>query len=523
MIDESLYLTTHEAALAVVATAMKKARLLLDTLAINSLMGGILFASGGMLHVLVQSHCPALYEANPGIVELIQGMLYPIGLFYVVLMGVDLFNSNILFFSVGLARGAVSILDLLISWLVSWWLNLVGTIFVCYVICDYSHVTRSQLWIDGSIAILESKLLFSFLETLIKSMAGNFYVCLAIYLQLMAKPLHVKFLMMALPIFTFVSLGFTHSVADMYMIVIGLINGAPFSVATVAWKLFLPSALGNIIGGSFFGLVIPWYLHIVVVERDQRMLHLPLYEMRDEQPELNQDSRVVRVETHAGVPLTEEDAPLLEKHQVSSGLSMMSQNEDNLARAYTTRSSHRREQQMSPANVFPVYGMGPPSERERSIASGAKIDDDEIDGERRPTATFVGEQIKRTLSRRLTPKKDLEASLGRSQSVRTHRDSVSSISIPRQLKRFSFSRTFSDGPTQLKDYNTRLLNAGVTQKAMMASNEAAGAAEYMPRRPESARMVRTTSERAPDSIIEKPLDSCDPSTTPSVQNYCPGS
>ena len=43
-----------------------------------------------------------------------------------------------------------------------------------------------------------------------------------------------------------------------------------------------------------FGVVITWYLHIYVVERDRAALNLPQYELRDEQPELNQDSRVVR-------------------------------------------------------------------------------------------------------------------------------------------------------------------------------------------------------------------------------------
>ncbi|KGK32416.1 hypothetical protein JL09_g6977, partial [Pichia kudriavzevii] len=33
----------------------------------------------------------------------------------------------------------------------------------------------------------------------------------------MVKPLHVKFLMIFLPIFTFVSMGFSHAVADMFM------------------------------------------------------------------------------------------------------------------------------------------------------------------------------------------------------------------------------------------------------------------------------------------------------------------
>ena len=35
-------------------------------------------------------------------------------------------------------------------------------------------------------------------------------------------------------------------------------------------------------------------MHIFVVEQDRKKLELPEYELRDEQPELNQDSRVVR-------------------------------------------------------------------------------------------------------------------------------------------------------------------------------------------------------------------------------------
>lgn len=81
MIDETLYLTTHETALAVVATAMKKARLSLDTLVINSFMGGLLFTSGGMLHVMIVSECPETWKTNPGFVLLLQGLMYPIGLF----------------------------------------------------------------------------------------------------------------------------------------------------------------------------------------------------------------------------------------------------------------------------------------------------------------------------------------------------------------------------------------------------------------------------------------------------------
>lgn len=481
MVDESLYLTTQEAALAVVATAMKKARLLIDTLAVNSIMGGIFFTAGGMLHVMVESRCPELFETNPGIVQLIQGLVYPIGLFYVVVMGVDLFNSNILFFTVGLARRAVSVVDLLISWTVSWWLNLVGNIFVCYVICHFSGVSSLPLFVEGSKSIVETKASATFVQTLLKGMAGNFFVCLAIYLQLMAKPLHVKFLMMLLPIFTFVSMGFTHSVADMYMIIIGLINGANVSVATAAWKLFLPGALGNIIGGAAFGLVVPWYLHLYVVERDQRRLHLPQYELRDEQPELNQDSRVVRVRPQDEEPNIDAALEKTEDFETSSSGSA-SPNEllaRVLSRVSTVRSHPSRHVEMSPANVFPVYGMGSPSEREQSIALGPKPEKDDdasvmVRDENRPAADLLGDRLRRTLTRTVT-RRDLEAG----RSLPLSRRSVSSITIPRQLRRFSFGRATSVSQRELNDMNSTYNRVGMTSKAAGAANEAAGVSDYL--------------------------------------------
>ncbi|KAG0656600.1 hypothetical protein C6P45_002639 [Maudiozyma exigua] len=130
MVDDSNYLTPHEAALAVVATCMKKARLQLDTLIINSILGGVLFSSGSVLYVAIHSENLDLLSNNPGILNLIGGLTYSVGLFYVVILGAELFNSNILFFSVGLLRNAATIYDLLISWFFSWLGNIAGSLFV---------------------------------------------------------------------------------------------------------------------------------------------------------------------------------------------------------------------------------------------------------------------------------------------------------------------------------------------------------------------------------------------------------
>lgn len=478
--DDS-YSTNNEAALAVVATSMKKSRLPIEVLLVNSFMGGLLFSTGGMISVVLESYNPGLKENNPGIIVLLQGFAYPIGLFYVVITGTDLFNSNILFFSVGLVRGAVSILDLIISWLVSYWMNLVANIFVCYVICHFSHISQKEDFVKGSIEALMQKASFSFVDNLIKGMAGNFFVCLGIYLQIMVRPVHVKFLMLLLPIVSFVSIGFTHSVADMYILLVGLINHAPISVGKVAWKIMLPGALGNIIGGSFFGIVIPWYLHLYSVERDQRKLNLPEYDARDEQPQINSDSRVVknrpRTITEEFEEVPESYPTKSEKHESSSLSSNnnvsvappeqlvddISGYPENLIKISSRASGvsrfsvgSARYAAKSPKNVFPVYGMAPPSERERSIASGMNVDtiDEDLDSihtgktefqndDDSTSATYIGDHIKNFLSNLTVNKqnKDIESQnqyrppMNRSHSTQSHRAVSRSHSTPHAIGR----------------------------------------------------------------------------------------
>lgn len=421
MIDDTYFITPHETALATVATSMKKARLRLHTLIINSIVGGILFSSGSFLYMSVHVDNPDTWSKNPGFLNLLGGLTFGIGLFYVVITGADLFNSNILFFSVGLFRGAVTIYDLLISWFVSWLGNIAGCLFVSYVFVHLSKTSGSKLWVEGSRKLAEDKASFTFMETFLKGIAGNFYVCLAVYLQLMAKPIHVKFLCILLPIFTFVSIGFSHVVADMGILYVGMLNGAHVSVGKYIWKLLIPCSLGNMIGGAAFSLVIPFYLHLITVENDRKQLALPEYEARDEQPELNVDSRVVRIspqehrefeddddDSSSDSNTVTEDKPIEKPHSsdIDAGLlrnrlsrggtqqssdsdlsnSIYTQNseyeeapkpfnppsitltdaDNQLLRRTSTRTT-RRGYVRSPPGVFPVRGMGDPLTRERTI------------------------------------------------------------------------------------------------------------------------------------------------------------
>lgn len=373
MVDETNYITPHEAALTIVATAMKKSRLKLDILIVNSIIGGLLFSAGGMLGLCAQAENPGLLESNPGIIHLIQGLVFPIGLFFVTIMGSELFNSNVLFFTVGICRGAVNIFDLLTSWCISWVFNLGGSLFMCYVICHLSGVTNEPLYKTGSIEIAEAKCKLTFIQTFIRGIAGNFCVCFSAYLQLLAKPLHVKFFLLLLPTFTLATMGFTHVVSDMFLIPMGMIEGANIPIGTFIWKTLISATLGNIVGGMFFALVIPFYLHLVIVERDRKLLKLPAFNAKDEQPELVMDSRVIR--------MNEEQ-----------------ENEEYFGRPSLIRRNTRKSFR-SPPGVFPVMGMGEPSAKEKIIA-GEEDEEDDENGQSSGSTAF---NFTRTLSNIITP------------------------------------------------------------------------------------------------------------------------
>lgn len=421
-------LTNYEASLALVATAMKKARLTVDNLVINSFLAGILFSIGGIFFVSIEAYNPWMVQNCPGILMLLKGTLYAPSLFYVVILGADLFNSNILFFTVALLRRSVSILDVAISWIVSYWFNLIGAIFVGYVICHFSNLSREPAYVEASIKQLMHLASLSFVERMIRGMAGNFFVDLAIFLQIKVDPLHVKLLVILLPIGTIASLGFTHCVADFYILISGLINKAPISVGKVAWKIMVPSFVGNIIGGCLTALVIFWYSHIFSVERDRNSLMLPFKKVRDEQPEINADSRVVaeneKEKEGEGERSSSDDDELVQDESMQPQALRESDISRNRLRRLSTAASKfsnvsKTSLRLSPARVFPIQGMEVPGSREQSIAEGSGFESIYENGELSSSANrekgngsssavFLGDHIKRLFSRKKTQNRDYE-------------------------------------------------------------------------------------------------------------------
>lgn len=80
------------------------------------------------------------YQQNaPGLIRTIGSVFFPIGLVMIVLSGADLFTSNVMFMSTAFLHRRVTIVDLMINWVVSFFGNLAGMLFFMAIItgCGY--------------------------------------------------------------------------------------------------------------------------------------------------------------------------------------------------------------------------------------------------------------------------------------------------------------------------------------------------------------------------------------------------
>jgi formate/nitrite transporter len=106
------------------------------------------------------------------------------------------------------------------------------------------------------VKIASAKAALPFWEAFFKGVLCNLLVCLAVWMAMAGRNVTDKILAVVLPISAFVAAGFEHSVANMYIIPLGILlaAGAPGAGPVPDWWGFLsnlvPVTLGNIAGGS---------------------------------------------------------------------------------------------------------------------------------------------------------------------------------------------------------------------------------------------------------------------------------
>lgn len=244
---------------------------------------GAVFAtvvSAGSIPVTDAAGAAAFSASLPfGVVRMLAGLVFSLGLILVVVGGAELFTGNNLIV-MAWASGKVSGGALLRNWGIVYLGNFLGSIGTAVLV----FLGRQYTFGGNAVGITAlrtaaAKCDLEFLQAIALGVLCNALVCMAVWLTYSARSTVDKIVAIIFPIAAFVAAGFEHSVANMYFIPYGLFvkNLDPVFTAKVAaqvpnlgsltWSSFflrnlLPVTIGNIIGGAVLVATVYWAIFL---------------------------------------------------------------------------------------------------------------------------------------------------------------------------------------------------------------------------------------------------------------------
>lgn len=259
------------------AVGVQKTKLDVLSLVGLAVLAGAFIALGAMFATTVLAGADGTLPF--GIGRLLAGIVFCLGLILVIVGGAELFTGNALMV-MAWAGGKVRLHEMLRAWLIVYVGNFIGAIGTAMLV----FLSGQYLGGRGAVAGVSLKLALDkatepFDHALFLGILCNVLVCLAVWLSLGARTTSDKVLAVLFPVSAFVVAGFEHSVANMYLIPLGLfikawgpaelwahIGTSAADYAALTWPAFfsslVPVTIGNIIGGG--GLVggVYWFIYL---------------------------------------------------------------------------------------------------------------------------------------------------------------------------------------------------------------------------------------------------------------------
>lgn len=213
---------------------------------------------------------------NAGMLRLVSGLIFPIGLIMVVLLGTELFTGNALMITAALEK-KITWGKLARNWVIVYVGNFLGAVILAAGCAFFGQLNIG----GGDLAVYTAKVAASkasmpWGNAFVLGLFCNLMVCVAIYLGNTAQESAGRIMGTYVPIMGFVLAGFEHCVANMYYVpagifanmnaaYAGLIADAGINTAVLNFGAFfannlIPVTLGNIVGGVLVGLVM-YYCH----------------------------------------------------------------------------------------------------------------------------------------------------------------------------------------------------------------------------------------------------------------------
>lgn len=213
-----------------------------------------------------------------GVSRLLGGLVFSTGLILLVICGGELFTSSILS-CVACASGRIDVQQMLKNWALVYGGNFIGAMLVVVLMTMARvHELADGAWGITLMQMAQHKLHHGFAQALVLGLLCNLMVCLAVWMSFSTRSAAGKAALVALPVALFVSTGFEHVVANMFLLPFAMAvrdtadaafwlaaghqagDFADLTLLRVIMGNLLPVTLGNIAGGLMVGMGY-WFIY----------------------------------------------------------------------------------------------------------------------------------------------------------------------------------------------------------------------------------------------------------------------
>ncbi|MBS0158538.1 MAG: formate/nitrite transporter family protein [Nitrospira sp.] len=254
-----------EIAARVCRLGLAKVNTAVPTMVALAVLAGAFISLGALFYtvtITVGNESPALPF---GVLRLVGGMTFSLGLILVVVGGAELFTGNNLIAMAWAAR-CVQTRQVVRNWVWVYLGNLLGAGGTAVlVLLAGVHTLGDGAVGETMVRIARGKVALDPLAAFAQGILCNVLVCLAVWLCMGARTVADKVLAILFPISAFVACGFEHSVANMFFLPLGFAltagSSASFSILDALSNLALVT-LGNIIGGTVLVALVYWFIYL---------------------------------------------------------------------------------------------------------------------------------------------------------------------------------------------------------------------------------------------------------------------
>jgi len=133
---------------------------------------------------------------------------------------------------------------------------------VAWFMTYQTDIIGTSPWKDYLHHLAEGKMSHDFWTVFIKGVGANWLVCLGTWMGFAAKDIAGKAIGIWIPVMIFVTLGYEHSIANMFFIPAAMYTGANITWMDFIVKNLIPATLGNIVGGALLVGCVYWYIYL---------------------------------------------------------------------------------------------------------------------------------------------------------------------------------------------------------------------------------------------------------------------